>query len=175
MALDLDDAIAVLARTPATLRALLADLPDSWLQGTDGPGTWSPNDVVAHLVDGERVAWIPRVERFLVPGEPTPFVPLDREDTTRQAARPSLADLLDTFTDLRAASLARLRELDLDAGDLARRGLHPEFGVVTLEQFMAAWVVHDLEHLGQVARTMARQLAETVGPWRRYLRILGTP
>ncbi len=173
--MNLDDAIAVLARTPATLRTLLADLPDSWLQGTDGPGTWSPRDVAAHLVDGERAAWIPRIEHLLKQGEPTPFVPFDREATIRQATPPLLAELLDTFADLRADNLARLRELDLDADDLARRGVHPELGAVTLEQLIATWVVHDLGHLGQVARTMARQYGEDVGPWRKYLRILGTP
>lgn len=167
-----DRAKPVLRQTPATLRALLTSLPDPWIRATEGPGTWRPFDVVGHLIHGERTDWIPRVEHLLQHGESMAFRPFDREAMFSASAGKSLAELLDTFEALRHESLARLDALGLTERDLARRGRHPEFGVVTLGQLLSTWVAHDLGHLGQIVRVMAKQYADAVGPWRAYLSIL---
>lgn len=172
MDFDLDEALPVLRRTPAVVRALLADLPESWVAAADGPGAWTPFDVVGHLIHGERTDWIPRVEHLLRHGDAVPFPPFDREAMFRASAGRSLGELLDTFDAARADSLARLAALGLTSADLARLGRHPEFGAVTLGQHLATWVAHDLNHVGQIVRTMARQYATAVGPWRAYLSVL---
>jgi len=168
-----DDALPVLRRTPAVLRALLVELPGPWIDATEGPGTWSPFDVVGHLIHGERTDWVPRVEHILLHGDAVPFPVFDREAMFAASKGLSLAELLDTFGRLRAESLERLAALGLRDADLARRGRHPEFGVVTLGQHLATWVAHDLSHISQVVRVMARQYSTAVGPWRAYLSILG--
>lgn len=168
-----DEALPVLRRTPAVLRALLLDLPEPWIVASEGPGTWSPFDVVGHLIHGERTDWIPRVEHLLRHGDAVAFPVFDREAMFAASKGRSLGELLDTFGRLRGESLDRLAALRLADADLARRGRHPEFGVVTLGQHLATWVAHDLGHLGQTVRVMARQYTETVGPWRAYLSILG--
>lgn len=168
----LDDAIPVLQRTPGVLRALLADLPSVWTEATEGAGTWSPFDVVGHLIHGERTDWVPRIEHILRHGDTVAFPPFDREAMRTVSQGLPLGELLDTFEQLRAENLERLSALRLTDADLARRGRHPEFGGVTLGQHLATWVAHDLSHLGQVVRVMARQYTEAVGPWRAYLSIL---
>ena len=173
MEFRLDDALPVLQRTPAVLHALLLDLPGRWTAGNEGLGTWSPFDVVGHLIHGERTDWVPRVEHMLRHGETLPFAPFDREAMFAASEGLSLTELLDTFGRLRAENLVRLAALRLSDADMARRGRHPEMGVVTIGQHLATWVAHDLGHLGQVVRVMARQYSEAVGPWRAYLPILG--
>jgi hypothetical protein len=168
-----DDALPVLRRTPGTLRALLDGLPEAWTGATEGPGTWSPFDVVGHLIHGERTDWMPRVEHILRSGETVPFPAFDREAMFAASEGRTLPDLLDTFAHLRKESLDRLAALGLTDADLARRGRHPDLGVVTMGQHLATWVAHDCGHLGQVVRVMARQYADAVGPWRAYLSILG--
>lgn len=172
MEFQFDDALPVLQRTPAVLRALLPDLPSSWIGATEGPGTWSPFDVVGHLIHGDRTDWMPRVEHMLRHGDTVAFPAFDREAMFAASKGHSLGELLDTFGRLRTESLDRLAELRLTEADLARRGRHPEFGVVTLGQHLATWVAHDLSHAGQVVRVMARQYSTAVGPWRAYLSIL---
>lgn len=167
------DALPILGRTPNVLRELLSGLPAAWTGATEGAGSWSPYDVVGHLIHGERTDWLPRVEHLLRHGEAVPFPSFDREAMFAASQGRSLAELLDTFARLRGESLARLAALGLSDADLARRGLHPELGVVTLGQHLATWVAHDLGHLGQIVRVMARQYSATVGPWRKYLSILG--
>lgn len=167
-----DDAKPVLRQTPATLRALLTSLPDPWIRATEGPNTWSPFDVVGHLIHGERTDWIPRVEHLLRHGESVAFAPFDREAMFAASQGKSLGELLDTFETLRAESLSRLDALSLTDADLVRRGRHPEFGEVTLGQLLSTWVAHDLGHLGQIVRVMAKQYTDAVGPWRAYLSIL---
>jgi len=164
--------VPVLQRTPAVLRAQLSDLPASWTTVTEGPGTWSPYDVVGHLIHGERTDWVPRVEHILAHGDATPFVPFDREAMFTESAGQSLADLLETFSALRAESLRRLAALRLTEQDLSRTGRHPEFGIVTMRQLLSTWVAHDLGHIAQVVRVMARQYSAAVGPWTAYLSIL---
>lgn len=173
MKLDLHDIVPVLSRTPMSLNALLRDLPSGWVTGTEGPGTWSPYDVVGHLIHGERTDWMPRVEHLLAHGEAVPFPSFDRSAQFESSKEKSLGELLDSFRELREGSLGRLAALGLTAGDLNRTGQHPELGRVTLGQHLATWVVHDLDHLVQIARVMGRQYSDAVGPWRQYLRIIG--
>jgi len=168
-----NDALPVLRRTPTVLRGLLLDLPDPWIAATEGPGTWSPFDVVGHLIHGDRTDWMPRVEHMLQHGDAVPFPAFDREAMFAASEGLSLTELLDTLGRLRTENLDRLVGLDLTDADLARRGRHPELGVVTLSQHLATWVAHDLSHVGQVVRVMARQYSTAVGPWRIYLSILG--
>ena len=170
-----DDALPVLRRTPGVVRALLFDLPDVWTCATEGPRTWTPYDVVGHLIHGERTDWVPRVEHMLRHGDAVPFPVFDREAMFAASKGLSLGDLLDTFDRLRAESLDRLRALGLTDADLSRRGRHPEFGVVTMGQHLATWVAHDLGHVGQIVRVMARQYSDAAGPWKAYLSILRAP
>lgn len=167
-----EEALPVLSRTPAALRTWLDGLSPSWTAATEGPGTWSPYDVVGHLIHGERTDWIPRIEHILQHGDSAPFPAFDREAMFEGSQGRSLGELLDTFEALRLQSLGRLEELHLSASDLARRGLHPELGPVTLGQHLATWVAHDMSHLAQVVRTMARQYTDAVGPWAGYLSVL---
>jgi DinB superfamily len=167
-----DDARPVLARTPAVVRALLEGLPDDWIRSTEGRKTWSPFDVVGHLNHGERTDWVPRVEHILRHGETAAFPPFDREAMFEASRGRSLSELLDTFERLRAGSLERMSALALTDSDLDRRGRHPELGVVTLRQHLSTWVAHDLDHVAQIVRVMARQYAGAVGPWKAYLSIV---
>jgi len=169
----LDDALPVLRCTPAVLRDLLLNLPDRWTEAVEKPGTWSPFDVVGHLIHGERTDWVPRIEHMLRHGDVVPFPPFDREAMFAASRGLSLSELLNTFGRLRTENLNRLIALGLTDADLARRGRHPELGVVTMGQHLATWVAHDLSHVGQIVRVMARQYSEAVGPWRAYLSILG--
>ena len=168
----LDDALPVLRATPQVLCAWLEHLPDSWLRSNEGPDTWSPYDIVGHLIHGERTDWIPRLELLLAHGDRQPFTPFDRFAQFRESRGKSLSELLDTFAELRRTNVGRLESHRLESSDLARRGLHPELGPVTLGQLLATWVAHDLNHLAQIARVMARQYADAVGPWVEYLPLL---
>jgi hypothetical protein len=172
MTFDLEAAVAVLSRTPRVVDALLRDLPTGWTGAAEGPGTWSPYDVVGHLVHGERTDWIPRVEHLLAHGEAVPFPPFDRFAQFEESRGRSISELLDEFAALRAKSLDRLKALRLTPADLERTGRHPELGRVVLAQHLATWVAHDLDHLVQIARVMGRQYTDAVGPWREYLRIV---
>jgi hypothetical protein len=165
-------AIPVLERTPGVLRALLGGLPDEWIGAREGPESWSPYDVVGHLIHGERTDWIPRAEHILRVGETEPFPPFDRVAMFRDSAGRSLSELLDTFARLRGESVARLRALALTPADLERRGLHPELGPVALGQHLATWLAHDLSHIRQIVRVMGRQYSDAVGPWTAYLPML---
>lgn len=172
MDFSLQHAILVLRATPSVLRSWLADLPDAWTSRNEGPNSWSPYDIVGHLIHGERTDWIPRLQLLLSYGESRPFTPFDRYAQFRESQGKSLHELLDTFSELRTSNLSRLASLDLTPEDLHRRGRHPELGPVTAEQLLATWVVHDLNHIGQIARVMSRQYSGAVGPWIEYLPIL---
>lgn len=169
---DVDEATALLARTPAVLDTWLRGLPDGWLSATEGPDTWSPFDIVGHLVHGERTDWMPRVRRLLEHGESLAFDPFDRFAQFSESEGKRMGALLDEFARLRASSLERLRALSLTPTQLDLTGRHPAFGVVTLRQLLATWVAHDLDHVSQIARVIARQYSDEVGPWREYLRIV---
>jgi uncharacterized damage-inducible protein DinB len=168
---QLADAVAVLERTPVSLSSLLAGLPESWIRAAEGEGTWSPYDVIGHLIHGERTDWLPRA-RHILAGDTRPFAAFDRTAQFTESQGKSLGELLATFAELREANLAALREMRLTSADLDRTGLHPALGEVTLGQLLATWVVHDLDHVGQIARTMAKAYAGAVGPWSAYLSIL---
>jgi hypothetical protein len=169
---DLAEAIAVLERTPGTVRALLAGLPEPWIRANEGPKTFSAFDNVGHLIHGERADWLARAQIILAQDENRRFEPYDRFAQDRESAGKSLAQLLDEFTELRAANLATLRGWNLGDRELALEGEHPAFGRVTLRQLLAAWVVHDLGHIAQISRVMAKRYRDEVGPWREYLPIL---
>lgn len=171
-AITLDDARRLLARTPWVLDALLRDLPDSLVYAHEGPATWSPHDVVAHLSHGERTDWMPRVHHLLAHGAEVAFTPFDREGHADASQGRSMADLLDEFASLRTSSLDDLAALSLTDADLGKRGLHPALGPVTLGQLIATWVTHDLDHVMQVSRVLGRQYTTAVGPWREYLRVV---
>lgn len=172
MTYNIEQAISVLSRTPVVLTALLKDLPAEWTGSNEGGETWSPYDVVGHLIHGERADWMPRAKILLDEGESRAFDPFDRLAQFEESRGRTLGELLIEFAELREASLAMLRELNIGTGELEKTGRHPAFGRVTLQQLLATWVVHDLGHLAQIARTMAKQYSAEVGPWSEYLSIL---
>ena len=172
MEFELERTIEVLERTPMTLRSLLEGLPDAWARGSEGPETFSPFDVLGHLIHGEETDWIPRTRIILEHGTSRPFTPFDRFAFRELSKGKSLQDLLDTFETLRAKNIASLKALGLSAEQLDLQGTHPELGSVTLRQLLATWTVHDLAHLGQIARVMAKQYSTAVGPWKAFLPIL---
>jgi hypothetical protein len=169
---SLDATVALLTRTPRIFDAWLRDLPDAWTRATDGPDTWSPVDIVGHLIDGERHDWIPRVRMILEHGDAKTFEPFVRGGHVRETAGKTLPALLDEFARVRAASLDALRAFTLQPQDLERKGRHPAFGLVTLSQLLATWAAHDLTHLHQMSRVMARQYRDAVGPWTAYLGVM---
>jgi hypothetical protein len=169
---DLASGVAVLERTPATLRAMLAGLPSAWIDATEGPETWSPYVIVGHLVHGERADWLVRARIILDQGTNRRFAPFDRLAQFRESEGKPLATLLDEVESLRKANLDALASWRLTDAELSLEGEHPAFGVVTLRQLLATWVTHDLGHIAQVARVMAKQYRDAIGPWRAYLPIV---
>ena len=172
MQFDLDSGLHILRRTPRTLDALLRDLPDNWARVTEGPDTWSAYDVVGHLIHGDETDWIPRARMILDYGTSKPFEPFDRFAQFEASRGKSLDQLLGEFAAVRARSLAELAEMKITPELLNKEGRHPEFGVVTMSQLLSTWVVHDLDHLAQVSRVLAKAYGDAVGPWRAYLRVL---
>jgi hypothetical protein len=169
---ELAAGVAVLERTPRTLRAMLDGLPEVWTDATEGPDTWSPYVIVGHLIHGDRTDWIPRAQIILAQGANRRFTPYDRFAQFRESQGKSLAQLLEEFADVRAENLATLAAWRLTEPQLDLEGEHPDFGPVALRQLLATWVAHDLGHVAQVARVMAKQYREAVGPWRAYLPVL---
>jgi hypothetical protein len=164
--------IALLSRTPSALNALLRDLPDEWTFSNEGDKSWSPYQIVGHLIHGELTDWMPRARRILEFGETKAFDPFDRLAQERESKGKTLAQLLDEFARLRADNLRDLRALSLQPEDFNRRGMHPALGVTTLGQLLATWAAHDLTHLHQLSRVMAYQYREAVGPWNAYLGVM---
>lgn len=172
MEFQLEHAVNILSRTPSVLNDLLLHLPDEWSRQNEGRDSWSPYDVVGHLIHAEETDWMPRARIILEEGEARPFAPFDRRAQVEKSAGKSLEELLRAFEELRVKNLEKLGEWGLTAEQLEKRGAHPEFGVVTLRQLLATWVVHDLSHLAQISRVMCKQYKEAVGPWEAYLPIL---
>jgi uncharacterized damage-inducible protein DinB len=172
MRFELESARQVLRRTPTTVATLVRDLPHPWVRQDEGTGTWTVFDVVGHLIHGDRTDWIPRARMILEHGTSRPFEPFDRLAQFQASQGKSVSELLDEFAAVRARSLDELDELRLEPGQLSLQGRHPELGLVTLSQLLSTWVVHDLDHVVQVARVMARCYTDEVGPWRAYLRVL---
>lgn len=169
---NLEETTALLARTPRVLDALLRGLPEAWIRGNEGAGSWSPFEVVAHLIHTERANWIPRARVILEFGDTKAFEPFDREGNFGESQRKTLEQLLDEFARLRAESLQQLRAMKLHPPDLERKGRHPALGAVTLSQLLATWAAHDLTHLHQISRVMAVQYREAVGSWNKYLGVM---
>jgi hypothetical protein len=169
---SLPEAVAILARTPATLDAFLRGLPEIWVLRNEGANTWSAFDILGHLVYAERADWMPRLRIILEHGESCPFDPFDRFAQFKESQGKTLEQLLDEFAHLRKENVAALLAFNLQSQDFARRGTHPDLGVVTLSQLLATWAVHDLTHLHQLSRVMAHQYRDQVGPWSAFLGVL---
>jgi DinB family protein len=172
MHFNLDHATDILSRTPIILRSMLGTLPIEWTFGNEGNQTWSPFDVLGHLIHGELTDWIPRTRIILEAGESKPFEPFDRFAQNEANKGKSVEELLTTFEELRSKNIEALKKMNITEEDLKISGKHPELGAVTLEELIATWVVHDLDHLAQISRTMAKQYKEAVGPWHAYLSVL---
>lgn len=172
MQFELSKSLEILERTPVAIEALLAGLSEEWTHRNEGPETWSPYDIVGHLIHGEKTDWIPRMELILSDLPDKTFAPFDRFAQFQESRGKTLLVLLDEFKNLRKQNVEKLRALNPGAGELAVKGVHPVFGEVTLSQLLATWVVHDLNHLAQLSRVLASQYREAVGPWVEYLRVL---
>lgn len=172
MNFNLNHCIEILSRTPAVLDSLLGGLSDEWIHSNEGEATWSPFDIVGHLIHGDKTDWIPRMEVILSDGPDKKFDPFDRFAQFEVSKGKNFRQLLDEFKALRKENIGILKSKNLVAQDLLKTGIHPEFGEVRLEQLLATWTAHDLSHLAQITRVMARQYTREVGPWKQYLPIL---
>ncbi len=172
MDFQLDRTVEVLRSTPATLRALLGDVSDPWIRCDEGPDTWSPYDIVGHLIHGEKTDWIGRMRIILEEGELRTFTPFDRSAQFKDSQGKTLAGLLDTFEAMREENLRTLEGMNLTPEQMELTGTHPELGQVTLRQLLATWTVHDLGHIAQITRVMAKGYTDQVGPWGAYLSVL---
>jgi len=171
-AFDLREAIGLLARTPATFDAMLRGLPEAWMRAHEGGETWSPFDIVGHMVHAEKTDWMPRARMILEHGDSRPFEPFDRFAQFRETDQRTLESLLDEFAALRRDNIAALEGFALTRADLEKPGRHPALGTVTLSNLLATWVAHDFDHVMQVSRVLARQYTDAVGPWSQYLRVI---
>src|SRR5271167_2526379 len=172
MSHNLDDTLSLLARTPATLNALLRDQPEIWTLRNEGGNTWNAREIVGHLVSGERTDWVPRARMIMQFGESKTFEPFDMQGHIREIEGKSINQLLDEFAQLRTNNLVELRAWKLQPADLERRGVHPSLGVVTMSQLLATWPAHDMTHLHQLSRVLADQYREAVGSWSQYMGVL---
>jgi hypothetical protein len=172
MQYNIDDAIAILSRTPAVLNTLLRDLPDNWIRNNEGADTWSPYDVVGHLIHGENTDWISRLEITLSDSTDKDYTPFDRFAQLQESQGKTLSMLLDEFASIRKRNIAILLSKNITQGDLSRQAIHPKFGTVTLNQLLSTWVAHDMDHIFQIVRVIAYQYDKEVGPWKEYMRIL---
>jgi hypothetical protein len=174
MSFDLTKSIEVLERTPAVITEMLQGLSKEWISQNEGGDTWNPYDIVGHLIHGEKTDWVTRMNVILADTPDKRFTPFDRFAQFEDSKGNSLSQLLETFRLLRQHNLQVLRSLNLTSEDLLKQGIHPAFGAVSLSQLLATWVVHDLNHIAQIARVMAAQYRDAVGPWIAYLRVLQT-
>jgi hypothetical protein len=172
MELIVAEVVAVLSRTPPALNVLLDGLPPSMLQHRLVEGTFSPADVIGHLIQGEKTDWVPRIQQILATGDAKPFARFDREGFRSPLGERQMPELLEEFSTLRLSNLEFLRSLSLTRAQLALPGLHPDLGRVTLEQLLVTWAVHDLNHVDQVARVLSHRYVDAVGPWKTYLGVL---
>ncbi|MGK2862307.1 MAG: DinB family protein [Chitinophagaceae bacterium] len=172
MEFNLAKSIEILERSPKVFNSLLQNLPEHWTKSNEGPDTFSPYDVIGHLIHGEKTDWRPRTMLILKNDIPEPFIPYDRFAQFENSKGKSLQVLLDEFEKLRAENMTWLKSLKITDNDLEKKGIHPSLGPVTLKQLLSTWVVHDLTHIAQVTRVMAKQYKEETGPWAEYFRIL---
>lgn len=172
MKYSIDGSLAILGRTPSVLKTLLKGLGDGWIMNNEGPETFSPYDVVGHLIHGEKTDWAARAKIILEFGLSKPFVPWDRFAQYEESKGKTLDQLLNEFDAVRKDNLVWLRSLNLTETDLDKKGMHPKLGEVTLRNLLATWVVHDLTHIAQITRVMAKQYKDEMGPWPEFFRIL---
>jgi hypothetical protein len=172
MKFKIEQALEILAQTPGTVKSLLGNLSNEWTENASNSENWSPFDIVGHLIHGEETDWIPRAEIILARGDNPAFEPFDRFAQFERSKGKTLSELMETFAVLRAKNLDVLREMNLTEEKLQLTGIHPELGEVTLEQLMATWAVHDLNHIKQIVTVLAQRYAENVGVWKQYLSIL---
>ena len=172
MKFELARSIDFLGRTPQLLKTFIQDLPEDWVHATEGPDTWSAYDVIGHLIQGELNDWIPRAEIMLSDSVDKNFTPFDRFAQFELSKGKSLTQLLDEFALLRQKNLEILKSWNLTEADYSKTGIHPEFVKVTLEQLLATWVTHDLGHIAQISRVLAKQYKEAAGPWTAYISVL---
>jgi hypothetical protein len=172
MHFDLNKSLEILERTPLVLEAMLSGLSEEWIRSNEGPETWSPYDVIGHLIYGEKTDWIPRMEIILSQKADRSFQPFDRFAQLAENTNKTLTQLLEDFKTLRKQNIEQLRSKNLTQDDFALTGKHPAFGEVTLAQLLSTWAVHDLNHISQISRVMAKQYKDEVGPWFEYLGIL---
>ena len=172
MTFNLDKAIEILERTPLVVETMLKGISDEWIHASEGGETWSPYDIVGHYIHGEKTDWLPRMEIILSDKSQKKFESFDRFAQLKDSKGKSLQQLLDGFKALRKENVKKLRAKNLRAKDLLKKGIHPAFGEVTLAELLSTWVVHDLNHIAQIARVMAKQYQSETGPWKQYLKIL---
>jgi hypothetical protein len=172
MKYSLENSIEILERTPAVLKTLLSNLNDGWIMNNEGPETFSPYDVIGHLIHGEKTDWVARTKIILEFGLSKPFEPYDRFAQFDDSKGKTLTQLLDEFETVRKENLFWFKGLNLSETDLDKKGMHPKLGEVTLRNLLATWVVHDLTHIAQITRVMAKQYKEEMGPWPEFFRIL---
>jgi hypothetical protein len=172
MIYTLEKSYQILERTPSVLKTLLTDLNDEWVINNEGPDTFSPYDVIGHLIHGEKTDWAARTKIILEFGLSKPFTPWDRFAQYEESKDKTLRQLLNEFEIVRKENLSWLKSLKLTEADLEKKGMHPKLGEVTLRNLLATWVVHDLTHLAQITRVMAKQYKEEMGPWPEFFRIL---
>jgi hypothetical protein len=172
MKFNLNKSYEILERTPSSLRTILSDLSEDWTMNNEGPETFSPYDVVGHLIHGEKTDWTDRVKMILEHGVSKTFVPYDRFAMFEVSKGKNLVELLDEFEALRKKNLEWMRGLNLTEADFDKKGSHPVLGEVTLRQLLASWVIHDLTHISQITRVMAKQYKGEMGPWLEFFRIM---
>ena len=172
ISVEIPTVVNILTRTPDVIKALVSDLDETWLHAREGEGTWSPHEVVAHLIFGEQTDWIPRMQMILSDKDDKHFLPFDRNGHFQIAAGRSIESLLHQFEELRKENIYILSAADLTIDDLRKTGIHPAFGPVTLGQLLSSWVVHDMTHIYQISRTIAKQYETEVGPWKEYMGVL---
>ena len=166
------EAAQLLERTPVVLRALLTGLANGWTMSNEGPDTFSPYDILGHLIHGEKTDWATRAKIILAFGVSKPFTPWDRFAQYEESKGKTLDQLLDEFEAIRKENMQWFNSLDLSESDLDKKGMHPKLGEVTLRNLLSTWVVHDLTHIAQITRVMAKQYKEEMGPWPEFFRIL---
>lgn len=172
MTFNFDEAISILERTPVVLKNYLKGLSEDWTSPNEGKNTWSPFDIVGHLVVGEKTDWVVRAEIIMADNPDKNFTPFNMAAQFEYGKGKSLDQLLTEFEVLRNENLKKLRAMKLTDKQMSLTGIHPEFGKVSLKELLSTWVAHDLGHIAQISRVMARQYKSEVGPWKKYLGIL---
>ncbi len=172
MTFEINKSIEILSRTPSVLESLLNGISEEWLKNNEGRNTWSPYDIVGHLIHGEKTDWMPRAKVILSNSGHKTFEPFDRFAQMKKDQERPVEELLKEFKKIRAENLEELRSLQIDEARLLEKGIHPELGEANLKELLSTWVVHDLGHISQITRVMAKQYRSEVGPWIEYLGIL---